>query len=668
MMAPNASRAPLASYEENGLSPLSLQVKVEDVPITHTHSGKGNTKTNNNEVDSKVGKATKTKSRKRVNTAEKRASHNAVERQRREQLNGRFLDLARLLPSLANLRRPSKSAIVNGSINHLTLQREQRLLAARELRSLFAENQEMLSELNEWRARSGLPAKEVTGWTKTMEEIVGVESEIFGNFTGMGNGDGDGEGEGDDNNEGEGEEGGEAEGDEQENEDEDEVESGNNAAAFGAGYYFPPQQQHQYHGTASLASSISMGQGQAHNVAPADLYNNSLHSLAGSIYANGHGHNAMGMTMPIPIRQMSFAPTEHSSVLSSNSPPQFRQSFGGASASPIEAVQQMALQAFLNGDMSTPRSPHGSGGVVTPPPHESLGGGSVVGGLSGHNVQTFAPASPPTAPTSFSTLTGNGDKVSEWAAQQFMLQFAQERASAAAAGNASAFRKRTESMSTGHSQFAVPTGSFANLTGGRIGGGSGSFSGIGSGSGSAQAQLGATHQALLANHPQLAAVAFPPPFAESTTSTSMPLPSPLESVYSNSNGHNSTLWSGATVGLGLGHQAQPQPQTPAALVQNPLSATQMQQFFAANAAAVAQLNPALQGMTYENMEQWMRASQSQSQSQGGAAHGDVLGMGGMMGAGSGGSRVQGAGGKTPSIEDFRDAVRAGINLGLAGLA
>lgn len=35
--------------------------------------------------------ATKPKSRKRVNTAEKRASHNAVERQRREMLNGRFL-------------------------------------------------------------------------------------------------------------------------------------------------------------------------------------------------------------------------------------------------------------------------------------------------------------------------------------------------------------------------------------------------------------------------------------------------------------------------------------------------------------------------------------------------------------------------------------------------
>ncbi len=42
-------------------------------------------------VNGKIGKATKSKSRKRVNTAEKRASHNAVERMRREQLNERFL-------------------------------------------------------------------------------------------------------------------------------------------------------------------------------------------------------------------------------------------------------------------------------------------------------------------------------------------------------------------------------------------------------------------------------------------------------------------------------------------------------------------------------------------------------------------------------------------------
>lgn len=125
----------------------------------------------------------KNKPRKRVNTAEKRASHNLVERQRREQLNGRFLDLARLLPSLATQKRPSKSAIVNGSIHHLTDQRNARLIAARELRALFNESQEMLKELNEYRIQAGKESKTSMGWTGGMQEVVKVEDETFGTFT-----------------------------------------------------------------------------------------------------------------------------------------------------------------------------------------------------------------------------------------------------------------------------------------------------------------------------------------------------------------------------------------------------------------------------------------------------------------------------------------------------
>ncbi|KAJ9109071.1 hypothetical protein QFC21_000398 [Naganishia friedmannii] len=125
----------------------------------------------------------KNKPRKRVNTAEKRASHNLVERQRREQLNGRFLDLARLLPSLATQKRPSKSAIVNGSIHHLTDQRNARLIAARELRALFNESQDMLKELNEYRVHAGKEAKTSMGWSEGMREVVKVEDETFGTFT-----------------------------------------------------------------------------------------------------------------------------------------------------------------------------------------------------------------------------------------------------------------------------------------------------------------------------------------------------------------------------------------------------------------------------------------------------------------------------------------------------
>ncbi|KAF8835611.1 hypothetical protein BDN67DRAFT_975078 [Paxillus ammoniavirescens] len=99
----------------------------------------------------------KRKPSRRANTAERRATHNAVERQRRETLNGRFLDLAALLPNLSQIRRPSKSAIVNSSIAHIHSSRRHRLLASRELRLLKLETDALLRELNEWRDRAGLP-------------------------------------------------------------------------------------------------------------------------------------------------------------------------------------------------------------------------------------------------------------------------------------------------------------------------------------------------------------------------------------------------------------------------------------------------------------------------------------------------------------------------------
>ncbi|KAJ6481512.1 hypothetical protein C8R47DRAFT_590280 [Mycena vitilis] len=90
------------------------------------------------------------------NTAERRASHNAVERARRETLNARFLDLAALLPNLKHLRRPSKSAIVNSSIAHVRAARRYRHLAAAQLRALNAECDAVRREVNAWRARANV--------------------------------------------------------------------------------------------------------------------------------------------------------------------------------------------------------------------------------------------------------------------------------------------------------------------------------------------------------------------------------------------------------------------------------------------------------------------------------------------------------------------------------
>lgn len=163
-------------------SPVSVHNDINEIPI----------------VVAQPKAPTKSKTRKRVNTAEKRHQHNAIERQRRETLNGKFLSLARLLPSLASHRRPSKSAIVNGSIHHLTHQRDQRLLAAKLLRRLCTEHDELLGELNEWRKANGFALKEsIPALAEEVDQVCSVEKEVFGNFATMG---GEGDDDDDDDN------------------------------------------------------------------------------------------------------------------------------------------------------------------------------------------------------------------------------------------------------------------------------------------------------------------------------------------------------------------------------------------------------------------------------------------------------------------------------------
>ncbi|TRM70226.1 hypothetical protein BD626DRAFT_25711 [Schizophyllum amplum] len=123
--------------------------------------------------------ADKRKASRRSNTAERRATHNAVERQRRETLNGRFLDLAALLPNLSQIRRPSKSAIVNSSIAHISAARRHRLLAARELRLLKLEADALRRELNEWRHRQNLPTVEEPPRSEAFGMVLTGELEVI---------------------------------------------------------------------------------------------------------------------------------------------------------------------------------------------------------------------------------------------------------------------------------------------------------------------------------------------------------------------------------------------------------------------------------------------------------------------------------------------------------
>lgn len=89
-------------------------------------------------------------SRKGSGNAEKRSQHNAIERARRESLNGRFIVLSEALPlTTAERKRPSKSMIVNKALDfvHNSAQREQ---------ALTKENEKLRAEVQQLRAQLGL--------------------------------------------------------------------------------------------------------------------------------------------------------------------------------------------------------------------------------------------------------------------------------------------------------------------------------------------------------------------------------------------------------------------------------------------------------------------------------------------------------------------------------
>ncbi|KAJ6472833.1 hypothetical protein C8R47DRAFT_720157 [Mycena vitilis] len=116
---------------------------------------------------------------RRAATAERRATHNAVERMRRESLNGRFLTLASMLPPLATLRRPSKAAIVHTSIATVNASRRHRVLAAQTLRSLTREAETLRREINEWRSRARVPQLATPVRSDAHEAVLRAETEDF---------------------------------------------------------------------------------------------------------------------------------------------------------------------------------------------------------------------------------------------------------------------------------------------------------------------------------------------------------------------------------------------------------------------------------------------------------------------------------------------------------
>jgi len=94
-------------------------------------------------------------------------------------------DLAALLPNLSQIRRPSKSAIVNSSIAHIHSSRRHRLLASRELRILKSEADALRRELNDWRDRAGLSRVEEPVRSEGFGIVLSGEVEVISLGGGM---------------------------------------------------------------------------------------------------------------------------------------------------------------------------------------------------------------------------------------------------------------------------------------------------------------------------------------------------------------------------------------------------------------------------------------------------------------------------------------------------
>jgi hypothetical protein len=98
-------------------------------------------------------------------STDRRASHNATERARREALNGKFMDLARINPILMRqmaaestnsaLKKPSKSQIVQRSLEYITFMQQRSERRDRLLAELATENDMLRAELNRYRLHTG---------------------------------------------------------------------------------------------------------------------------------------------------------------------------------------------------------------------------------------------------------------------------------------------------------------------------------------------------------------------------------------------------------------------------------------------------------------------------------------------------------------------------------
>ncbi|KAF5252303.1 hypothetical protein FANTH_2603 [Fusarium anthophilum] len=122
------------------------------------------------------------KKRVRNFTADDRAAHRIFEKKRRELFRERLNDLAKELPALAgkNPARLSKHDVIDESINRHQLERGACLDVIQAYRALLQERDDLLGEVNTWRATAAMPKRHGTSSQMNLDELGKLETRVRG--------------------------------------------------------------------------------------------------------------------------------------------------------------------------------------------------------------------------------------------------------------------------------------------------------------------------------------------------------------------------------------------------------------------------------------------------------------------------------------------------------
>ncbi|KAF5706276.1 isoflavone reductase like P3 [Fusarium mundagurra] len=122
------------------------------------------------------------KKRVRNFTADDRAAHRIFEKKRRELFRERLNDLAKELPALAgkNPARLSKHDVIEESIQRHQFERGACLDVIQAYREMVQERDELLAEVNTWRATAGGPERHAMSNQMNLDELGKLENRIRG--------------------------------------------------------------------------------------------------------------------------------------------------------------------------------------------------------------------------------------------------------------------------------------------------------------------------------------------------------------------------------------------------------------------------------------------------------------------------------------------------------